>query len=55
MQKILILLSVVVLFYSCGAPTDDKKSQLEKLKKEQEDLSKKIKTLESMSIYEKSI
>lgn len=46
MQKILILLSVVVLFYSCGASTDDKKSQLEKLKKEQEDLSKKIKTLE---------
>ena len=46
MKHILILISFSVLFFACGNNSSDKKTELEKLKKEQATLSDKIKNLE---------
>ena len=47
MKNILILLAISILFFGCGSSAPDKKSELDKLKKEEATLSDKIKKLET--------
>ncbi len=46
MKNILMLIFFSILFFACGNSTNDKKRELENLKKEQETISAKIKKLE---------
>ncbi|TSA49249.1 MAG: efflux RND transporter periplasmic adaptor subunit [Sphingobacteriales bacterium] len=47
MKNILTLLAISILFFACGSSAPDKKSELDKLKKEEATLSDKIKKLET--------